>query len=116
MSVLLYFDHHVPTAITRALLVRGVDVLTAQADGNARLDDAALLDRARQLGRVLFTRDEDLLVEAATRQRAGVPFAGIIYAHQLRVTIGQCVHDLELIAQCCEPADFANRVEHLPLR
>jgi predicted nuclease of predicted toxin-antitoxin system len=116
VSVALYFDNHVPAAITRTLLARGVDVLTAQADGRAQLDDPLLLDRAQALERVLFTRDEDFLVEAAARQRVGLAFAGIIYAHQLRVTIGQCVHDLELIAKCCAPADLANRVEHLPLR
>jgi predicted nuclease of predicted toxin-antitoxin system len=116
VSVSLYFDNHVPAAITRALIARGVDILTAQADGRAQLDDPLLLDRAQQLGRVVFTRDEDFLVEAASRQRRGISFAGIIYAHQLRVTIGQCVHDLELIAKCGAPDDLANRIEHLPLR
>lgn len=116
MSVAIYMDVHVPAPITRTLLARGVDVLTAQADGTARLDDADLLDRAGELRRVMFSRDEDFLAEATARQRNGKAFAGIIYAHQLRVTIGQCVHDLELIAKCSLPADFANRVEHLPLR
>jgi len=109
-------DVHVPAPITRALLARGVNVLTAQADGTTRLDDAALLDRARELGRVLFSRDEDFLAEATWRQRSGRSFAGLIYAHQLRVTIGSCVQDLELIAKCSEPEDFLNRIEHLPLR
>jgi predicted nuclease of predicted toxin-antitoxin system len=109
-------DVHVPAVISRTLLARGVDVLTAQADGTTRLDDPALLDRAGRLGRVLFTRDEDFLNEAASRQRHGDSFTGVIYAHQLRVTIGQCVQDLEIIAKCCDPADLANRVEHLPLR
>ena len=36
-----------------------------------------------------FTQDEDLLAEGVRRQRAGEPLPGIIYAHQLRVTIGQ---------------------------
>ena len=116
MSVALYMDVHVPAAITRQLMRRGVDVLTAQADGTGRLPDDALLDRAGSLNRVLFSRDEDFLGEAMSRQTKGIPFAGVIYAHQLHVTIGQCVHDLELIAQCAEPADLANRVEHLPLR
>jgi len=109
-------DVHVPAVITRTLMRRDVDVLTAQADGTARLDDAALLDRVGQLGRVLFTRDDDFLTEATWRQRAGIPFAGVVYAHQLRVTIGQCVQDLEIISKCCDPADLANCVEHLPLR
>lgn len=46
MSVGLYLDVHVPAAITRGLLLRGVDVLTAQIDGTAELDDSDLLDRA----------------------------------------------------------------------
>jgi len=32
------------------------------------------------------------------------------------VTIGQCVHDLELIAVAADLADLAGRVEYLPLR
>ena len=68
-------DVHVPAPITRALARRGVDLLTAQEDGTAELADAQLLDRATALNRVLFTRDEDLLAEANTRQQAGRFFA-----------------------------------------
>jgi len=91
-------DVHVPDAITVGLRLRGVDVLTAQEDGARRFPDAMLLDRATALGRVLFSQDDDLLREAAERQQRDVPFAGVVYAHQLRVTIGQCVRDLELLA------------------
>ena len=109
-------DVHVPDAITTGLRLRGVDILTAQEDGTRRLSDAMLLDRATALDCVLFSRDEDLLREAAQRQQQGVTFTGVIYAHQLRVTIGQCVRDLELLAQVNEPEDLANRVLYLPLR
>ena len=34
---------------------------------------------------------------------------------RLRVTIGVCVRDLELIARAAGPQDLANRVEFLPL-
>ena len=43
-------------------------------------------------------------------------FAGVLYAHQLRVTIGDCVHDLELIAKETEPTEWSNRLEYLPLK
>jgi hypothetical protein len=46
VSMLLYMDVHVPFAITAGLRLRGVDVLTAQEDGAAELDDDLLLDRA----------------------------------------------------------------------
>jgi hypothetical protein len=115
MSVGLYMDVHIPAAITAGLRLRGIDVLTAQEDGGRRLSDEKLLDRATALGRVLFTQDDDLLREAAERQQHGVAFAGVIYGHQRKVTIGQCIRDLELIAKASEPEDCANRVEYLPL-
>ncbi len=44
-----------------------------------------------------------------------MPFTGLVYAHPLHLTIGTCVHNLELIAKICELADLENRVEFLPL-
>ncbi len=115
MAIAIYMDHHVPRAITVGLRLRGVDVLTAYEDGSSELDDSALLDRADELKRVLFTRDDDLLIEATKRQRAGIPFYGVIFAHQLRVSIGSCIEDLELIAQVGEAEDLINGVKFLPL-
>jgi hypothetical protein len=109
-------DVHVPAAITFGLRRRQVDVLTAQTDNAGRLPDDVLLERATTLGRVVFTQDKDLLAVAQGCQQGNNPFAGVIYAHQLRVTIGQCVNDLELMAKVYEPADMADRVEHLPLK
>jgi uncharacterized protein with PIN domain len=109
-------DVHVPSAITNGLRLRGVDVLTSQEDRTRERSDPELLDRATELNRLLFTRDEDLLRECAERQARGEAFAGVAYAHQLRVSIGQCVQDLEVIALAGDAEDFANRVEYLPLR
>ncbi|MGH9897594.1 MAG: DUF5615 family PIN-like protein [Pyrinomonadaceae bacterium] len=115
MSVFLYMDVHVPKAITVGLRVRGVNVLTAQEDATDRLPDSELLDRATHLQRVLFTFDNDLLVEATRRQRHGISFSGVIYARPLKTTIGDCIHDLELIAKAGDHADLFNRTFFLPL-
>lgn len=115
MSIRLYMDQHVPRAITIGLRIRNVDVLTAQEDGTSDWDDVRLLDRATALGRVLFTQDADLIAEGVRRQREGIYFAGIIYAHPLRVSIGQCIHDLEIIAKVGEPEDMVNAILFLPL-
>ena len=115
MTVKLYMDVHVRWSITDGLRRRGVDVLTAQEDGSSIFEDSPLLDRATSLGRVLFSQDEDLLREATRRQRNDIPFAGVIYAHQLRITIGQAINDLELISKVAEPSDLENRIEYLPL-
>jgi hypothetical protein len=92
-----------------------VDVLTSFGDGTDQLNDEHLLQRAHELKRALFTQDDDLLEEAAKCHRAGKPFSGVIYAHQLRVTIGVCVQDLEIIAKSADENDMENQVIFLPL-
>ena len=115
MPIALYMDQHIPRAVTAGLRLRGVDVLTAFEDGASELSDPDLLDRAGERGRVLFSQDDDLLAEGVRRQREGVFFRGVIYVHQLRLSIGACIRDLELIAKAGEPEDFFNCVEIPPL-
>ena len=85
MSISLYFDHQVRLAIAEGLRQRGVD------------------------------QDDDFLAIAAQWLREGKPFAGLVYAHQLSITVGQAVRDLELIAKTLDPEDMRNRVEFIPL-
>lgn len=112
----LYLDVHVPGAVRDQLRRRGVDVVTAQEDGAARMEDATLLDRATSLRRVLFTQDNRFKALAHRRQAEGIPFAGLVFAHQIHCTIGQMVRDLELIGLASEPSEWVGRVEVLPLR
>jgi len=111
-----YFDENVPSAIAEGLRKRRVDVLTAQEDGFDATPDPRVLDRAMELGRVLFTRDDDFLGEAAARLRDGRPFATVIYAHQQRASVRECIDDLELFAGAATVAEMRGQVLHLPLR
>jgi hypothetical protein len=65
---------------------------------------------------VLFTHDDDFLKEAARRGENSIDFSGIIYAHQLNITIHQCIADLELISQASTMEELKNQVIYLPLR
>jgi predicted nuclease of predicted toxin-antitoxin system len=116
MSIPIYADVHVPAPVVDGVRARGVDVLTAQEDGQRAAPDADLLRRAAALGRVMVSQDEDMLALATAFQNTGTDFSGLIYAHQLRVTIGQSVNDLELICLAEDPPYMRNRVEWLPLR
>ena len=116
MAIRYFMDHHVRRAVSEGLRLREVEVLTAFEDNSHRVSDSELLDRATELGRVLFTQDDDLLAEARSRQERAKFFSGLVYAHQLKVAIGGAIDDLELIAKVCEPEEMANRVEYLPLR
>lgn len=115
MPIRLYVDVHVPQAIVDQLRERGVDVLTAIEDGAREFTDSELLERARELGRAVFTQDIGFKALAEDWQRQGRPFAGLIFGHQWGGTIGQFVKDLELIAFACAPDECWNAIQYIPL-
>jgi hypothetical protein len=115
MTLALYTDEHIHSSIVIGLRLRGIDVLRVQEDDRSGISDTLLLDRATALQRVVFSQDQDFLIEAQRRQVNGIPLAGVIYGHQRVVTIGDCVRDLEIISKACDPEDLINQVQFLPL-
>jgi hypothetical protein len=115
LPVGLYFDHNVNRAVTQGIRLRGVDVLTALEDGAHHLTDSELLDRATALGRVLFSNDKDLVLEARRRQRDGFRFNGVVFAPQ-KLPIGLCIEQLELVVKAGEPEEFVDSLLFLPFR
>ncbi|NLF67981.1 MAG: DUF5615 family PIN-like protein [Candidatus Anammoximicrobium sp.] len=109
-------DPHVPAAVTRGLRRRGIDVLTTEEDQAADWDDEEILARATGLGRIVFTQDDDFLSIGRRGQVSGREFSEILYAHQLRITVGQAIADLALVAKIMTPEEMKNRIEFLPLR
>lgn len=106
MSVALYFDHNVRFSIALGLWLRGVDVLIARDDGFDEADDPTVLAHATELGLVAFTNDDDFLAVAHQWLEVERPLAGVIYVHQLRLTVGQTIADLEIIAKAGNPEDL----------
>lgn len=115
MSIPLYLDENVPHVLAIGLRVRGVDILTAQEDNHRQTNDSILLDRAGALGRVMVSFDTDMLAIGAHRQQESIPFPGVIYTHPTRMSVGDLLRELELIAKVGEPEDLANRILYLPL-
>jgi len=115
MAIPLYMDQHVKAAVTEGLRVRRIDVITTIEDGTDRWEDEAILARATDPGRVVFTQDDDFLAIADQWLKDGRTFAGLVYGHQLALTIGQATHDLELISRVLDPQNMVDRIEFLPL-
>ena len=115
MSLLLYADHNFHAAITAGVRRAGVNVLTSMEDGTTTLDDAAILDRAMALGRVVVTHDYDFIAEAAKRLLDRTPFAGVIHLDAMRTTIGHAIAELSLVAFIYNTPEFMSRLERLPL-
>ena len=59
--------------------------------------------------------DVDMLAIGTARQRVGVSFAGIIYAHPARNTVGDVLREVELIANVGNPQDLVNTILYVPL-
>jgi predicted nuclease of predicted toxin-antitoxin system len=108
-------DVHIPSAITRALRRRGVMVVTAQDDNATEFADSKILDRATDQALIVFSMDQDFLSEAARRLTIGETFSTVIFARPQDITIGQCVRDLEIIAQLAMPDEQKNQILYLPL-
>jgi hypothetical protein len=115
MGISLYFDVHVDRAIVAQLRLREVNALTAQEDGVDRFSDESLLEHASKLSRPIVTHDIRFLAMAENWQRLERSFCGLIFAHLLQVSIGQCVRDLELIAKATDPQDWRSAILRLPL-
>ena len=98
MSVAFYFDHNVPLVVAIKLREKQIDVLTAIEDHSESHADDELLQRTVVLGRVLVTHDHDFLELAHKWQIAGRYFPGIIFSHPMRISIGDLVSELELVA------------------
>lgn len=111
----LYMDENVQDAITEGLRQRGIDVISVREDNYGGQDDSEVFRRANALGRVLFSRDSDMIVEAIQRQKRGETFIGVIYARQNVLSIGQCIAELEYIVLVGEAQDFAGQIRYLPL-
>ena len=62
----------------------------------------------------MVTQDIRFRVLAEDWQRTGRSFAGLVFAHQRRVSFGEMVRDLELILKATDPSFWINRVEQLP--
>ncbi len=90
-------------------------MLTAYEDSRARAPDDEVLRRATELARIVFTQDEEFLALAPQWNRSDRHFAGIVYSHQVRATIGQLVADLQLVVELMSPEEIRDTVVFLPL-
>ncbi|MHC5719039.1 MAG: hypothetical protein ACYTX0_44980 [Nostoc sp.] len=62
----------------------------------------------------MFSQDDDFLAEANRRQDKQIKFSGVIYAHKLRVSVGNCVRNLEIIAKTADAEELSARDKYLP--
>jgi len=112
----LYFDEdNMVRSLIQALRQRGVDITTVQEQGLRGAADAAQLDVATRLGRVVITTNvRDCTRLHAVYMTAGRHHTGIVAIHQQRYTVGERLR--RLLASGGFPEAFLNPDEAARLR
>jgi predicted nuclease of predicted toxin-antitoxin system len=90
----IYADESVNIAIVEGLKRRGVLAFSAKDLGKLGLTDEEQLEIAAQKQAVILTNDADFIKIALHKKHLG-----IIYVHQRKMTIGECVKRLRIIAE-----------------
>lgn len=87
MVLSLLCDEHIPYPVVKGLRQRGLDVITVQEMGLSSAEDVTIMDRAREEGRVIYTRNANFL----RLHLAGFKHAGIFYHHTLAYSTGEAI-------------------------
>ena len=104
-----HFDEHIHTAIAVGLRRRGIDVTTTADAGLIGASDKEHLAVAFSENRVVTTSDEDFL----RLHSQGIDHSGIIYCQQGSRSVGDILHNLIFLYECCTAEDMYGQVEYI---
>ena len=103
--------------ILRGLLLRNpdFDVVRAQQDiGHSGAPDSEILNWANDHQRILLTHDgRTMPLQVRTRLSEGLPISGVLIVDDL-ASIGICIDDIMLVAECSEFEEWINQIYYLP--
>lgn len=92
--------------VAEQLVKKGIDSVSAHSLGHLGDDDPTHLDRAKRLGRIFCTQDQDFLQTA----RQDTSHNGIVFGHQYEATIGGWVKALVQLYDEIEAEESAGLV------
>jgi len=109
----IYCDENIESAIVDGLRRRGIEVISARDTGDLGKSDGYHLKRASELEAVILTHDVDFLKIAHQWRHEGKGHKGILYAHPLDLSLGECIRRVELVAQVLTEEEMENSIEFL---
>lgn len=109
----IYCDENIESAIVAGLKRRGIEVILTQDRKDLGKSDEYHLRRASDLKAVVFTHDADLLKIAHRWDQERKEHKGILYAHSLDLSIGECIRMVELVTQILTEEEMKNHIEFL---
>ncbi len=112
-KIRIYTDESVNVTIAEGLKRRGVDAFSARDTGKLGLTDEEQLVYAGNEKAAVFTHDTDFLQIAARWLDEGRTHQGIIYCHQKRYSIGECVRKLRMLTSVLSSEGMVDHIEFL---
>jgi predicted nuclease of predicted toxin-antitoxin system len=106
----IYADENIERSIIDGLRRRKIEVVSARELGHIGRPDEFHIEKAFEIKAVILTHDVDFLKIAT---RPGINHNGIIFSHSKKVSIGQCIRMVELIANILTDKDMENHIEFL---
>ncbi len=115
---MLFFvaDEDFDRRVVRGLIRRQPDLVLVRAQdvGLLGAGDEKLLEWASDNNRVVLTHDRRTMPDhVAERLDAGLHIPGIFIVSR-RFSVGRCIEDLQLIAQCSEQNEWQDTIIYLP--
>lgn len=112
MTLRLYVDECVDARIIRALVRRGIDIVTVGEMGLLGESDETQLQQAIELDRIPVSCDHDFLSLAHAGIGTG-GFVGLIFVKP-STDIGATIRSIERLATTLHPEDVAERILWVP--
>ncbi|MEM2107916.1 MAG: DUF5615 family PIN-like protein [Candidatus Bathyarchaeia archaeon] len=101
----MYADESVNIAVVEGLKRRGVHAFSAKDIGKLGLTDEEQLQTAIENKAVIFTHDADFIKIALNKNHLG-----IIYVHQQKTTVGECIRKLKTIVETKTAEEMENQI------
>ena len=106
----IYADESVNVAITEGLKRSGVKIWSARDVGKLGLRDEEQLEYAIKERATIFTQDDDFL---SLVSESGREHYGVIYVHQLHLSIGENIRRLKIIVETKSSDEMRNQIQFL---
>jgi predicted nuclease of predicted toxin-antitoxin system len=92
-------------AVAEGLKRRGIVAFSVKDLGKLGLTDEQQLEIATLNKAAIFTHDADFLRMASRKEHLG-----IIYVHQRKFSVGECVKKLKVIAETTKQEEIRNKI------
>jgi predicted nuclease of predicted toxin-antitoxin system len=95
-------------AVAEGLKRRGIAAFSAKELGKLGMTDEEQLEIAIRKRAVIFTHDTDFIKIAMNRNHCG-----IVYVHQQKMSTGDCIRKLKVLAETTSPKEMHNKLVFL---